>query len=53
MEEAIEKLQKEFSKGTYNRDNKLAFAMGYLQENEKVKRSEAIEILFKIFQNKI
>lgn len=49
MEEVIKKLQTEFSKETYKRENKLAFAIGYLEDNSNVNRKEAMQIIGKIF----
>ncbi len=50
-EEVIEHLKKEFHKSDYiyTRDNKVAFAIGYLKDNKNVNRYEAIDILENIF----
>ncbi len=54
-EEVIEHLKKEFYKSDYiyTRDNKVAFAIGYLKNNEKVNRYDAIDILEDIFFKRI
>lgn len=53
--EVIEKLKENFNDSNYTctRENKLAFAIGYLKENKKVNRYEAIDILEDIFFQRI
>lgn len=53
MEEVIEILKEKFQNKDYTRDNKIAFAIGYLEECEKVNRKEAIQIMSEIFFNRL
>lgn len=54
MEEVIKHFKNEFSKKGYEETRyKLCFAIGYLEDCEKVTKKEAMQILWKIMQNKI
>lgn len=53
MEEIIEILKEKFQNKGFTRDNKIAFAIGYLEDCEKVNRKEAIQIINAIFFNKL
>ena len=50
MEEVIKKLKQEFKKEQYDsKRSKLAYAIGYLEDNEELTRKEAVSIIRMIF----
>lgn len=60
MEKVIEELKDEFKRKNYNGRNdndnlrcKVFFTIGYLENNEKVTRKEAIQIMKKVIQKEI
>lgn len=60
MEEVIEELKKEFKHKNYNSGNendnlryKTFFTIGYLEDNRKVTRKEAMQIMKKVLQKEI
>ena len=54
MEEVKEYLKQKFKKGyCVDTTNKIAFAVGYIEENEKINKKEALKIIYEIIQDKI
>lgn len=53
MEEMLKELKEYFKIQKYDKDNQLAFAIGYLKDCNKVNKKQAIEIIEKIFFGEI
>lgn len=50
MDEVIQEINK---KSFLDKTNKIAYAIGYMQENNKVNKKEALEIIYKILIDSI
>lgn len=50
MDEIIKEIKE---KSFLDKTNKIAYAIGYMQDSEKVNKKEALEVIYKILVNEI
>lgn len=53
IEKIKDSLKKHFSNKNMDTENKIAYTIGYLKENEKVNKKDALEIIYEILIQKI
>ncbi len=53
IEKIRDNLKKNFSNRNMDTENKITYTIGYLKDNEKVNKKDALEIIYEILMKKI